>query len=327
VTMTGDHNADEPGHAHDGDVSDAVQSKAARLPAAIHTGSALIANATPSRIGLALGGGGARGIAHVAILEAFDELGLKPTIIAGTSIGAIFGAAYASGLSATQIRELTLETLTDRVALIRQLFSARSLPIGRLFRVLPRRTALLDPAAVLELVLASRVAKRFEDLQIPLRIAATDISTHQGVVLEDGDLRTAIAASISIPVLFSPVARDPHVLLDGGLVNPCPYDLLGDQSDLCVAIDVSGAASEAAIGPEPSAIEVMVQSTQILQKSITRERLKFSPPDLYLDVDLDRFGALEFYKAREILEAAEPIKADFKARLARLVSSDAIAVT
>lgn len=279
---------------------------------------------TQPRIGLALGGGGARGLAHIAILEAFDELGVRPSMIAGTSIGAIFGAAYASGLSALQIRELTLQTLGDRMSLLRQMFGLRSEPIGRLFRVLPRRSAVLNPEAVVDLVLPSRVAATFETATIPFVATATDISTHQGVSLTSGDLKSAVAASIAIPVLFSPVKRGEHVLLDGGLVNPCPYDLLGQHCDLSVAIDVSGAASEVAIGPEPSALEIMVQSTQILQKSITRERLKHRSPDLYLDVDLDRFGALEFYKAREILASSEPIKAAFKSRLARLVGSESV---
>ncbi|MEO1719515.1 MAG: patatin-like phospholipase family protein [Pseudomonadota bacterium] len=276
------------------------------------------------RIGLALGGGGARGLSHIAFLEAFDELSLKPSVIAGTSIGAIFGAAYASGLTATQVRELTLETLGSRMSLIRQMFNVRSEPIGRLFRVLPRRTALLNPQAVVDLVLPTRIAPTFEQTNIPIHITATDIATHRAVTISSGNLSSAIAASIAIPVLFSPVERDDSILLDGGMVNPCPYDLLLDTCDLVVAIDVSGAASEAAIGPQPSAIEVIVQSTQILQKSITRERIKYRPPDLYLDVDLDRFGALEFYKAREILDAAEPIKQSFKSRLARLTGAETL---
>ncbi|MEO1694291.1 MAG: patatin-like phospholipase family protein [Pseudomonadota bacterium] len=279
-----------------------------------------------ARVGLALGGGGARGLAHISILEAFDELGIRPSVIAGTSIGAIYGAAYASGMTGAQIREMTLQTLGSRMALIRQMFGVRSEPIGRLFRVLPRRSALLNAEAVVDLVLPTRMPRTFEQLATPLHITATDMATHRGCTISSGDLPSAVAASIAIPVLFSPVPREDALLLDGGLVNPCPYDLLLDQCDTVVAIDVSGAASEATIGPSPSAIEIMVQSTQILQKSITRERIKFRPPDLYLEVDLDRFGALEFYKAREVLAAAEPIKQTFKARLARLLGAETLPV-
>lgn len=279
------------------------------------------------RIGLALGGGGARGLAHVPVLEVFDELGVRPHRIAGTSIGAIYGAAYAGGTSAAHIREATLSTLTDRVSMIRQLLGARSDPIGRLFRIVPRRSALLNPEAVIELVMPSRLPKTFADLEIPLQVTATDLATHRGVVLSDGPLLSAVAASISIPVLFSPVTRDGAMLLDGGLVNPCPYDLLMTDCDLVVAVDVSGATSEAAIGDQPSAVEVIVQSTQILQKSVTYERLKHLKPDLYFEVDLDRYGALEFHKAREILAACEPMKDQFRTRLQRLIGSENLPAT
>lgn len=110
------------------------------------------ANAAPT-IALALGGGGARGLAHILMLEVFDELGIRPKLIAGTSIGAIFGAAYASGLAASVIRGHTEETLRQRLDIVRQLFLARSEPVTRLLGVLPRRNALLKPEALLDLVM------------------------------------------------------------------------------------------------------------------------------------------------------------------------------
>jgi len=281
---------------------------------------------TTAGIALALGGGGARGIAHIAFLEVFDELGIRPTRIVATSIGAIYGAAFASGFSAAHIRALTEETLNGRFGIIRQLFAARSRPVGRFLRLFPRRSALLSAEAVLEAVLPARMPETFEDVTIPLTVTATDLVSHEGVNISTGDLASAVAASISIPVLFSPVEREGRILLDGGLVNPCPYDLLANGPEASVAIDVSGAVSESAIGPNPTAMEVIVQTSQLLQKAITRERLKFIQPDLYLEVDLDRFAALEFYKPKEILAAAEPIKETFKARLARLIESENLSV-
>ncbi|MGF1651171.1 MAG: patatin-like phospholipase family protein [Hyphomicrobiaceae bacterium] len=280
--------------------------------------------ARPPRIGLALGGGGARGLAHVVALEVFDELGLKPSAIAGTSIGAVYGAGYASGLSGKALRAITEDTLSGRLALVRQLFAARSQPSQKLFRVLPVRSALLSSAAVVDLILPPQVPSTFDALPMPLRLTATDLATHQGITLESGDLRSAVAASIAIPVVFAPVHREGRVLLDGGLVNPCPYDLLEGLCDVVVAIDVSGASAEASIGPNPTAVEVMVQSMQILQKSITRERMRFSAPDVYIEVGVDRFGALEFYKPREILEAAETIRGPLRARLKRVLGSETV---
>src|SRR6185369_1174626 len=112
-------------------------------------------------IALALGGGGARGLAHILMLEVFDELGLKPKVIAGTSIGAVFGAAYASGLSASLIRAHAEEALGRRFDFFRQLLLARSEPVLKFLNFLPIRSSVLSPAALLELVLPSAVARDF----------------------------------------------------------------------------------------------------------------------------------------------------------------------
>jgi len=273
------------------------------------------------RIGLALGGGAARGLAHILVFEAFEELGLRPDLIAGTSIGALFGAAFAAGMSAAQIRAHTEETLTNRFDLLGQLFSARAEPIQKLFRIFPLRSALLDADAILDVVLPASVPETFEALQIPLQIVATDIGMRDSVVFNSGQLKPAIAASIAIPIVFAPVSRDNRTLADGGLTNPLPYDLLAGSCDIVVAIDVSGAASEASIGPNPGITTMVTQSIQILQKRIIRERLEHNRPDIYIDVDLDRFGAYQFHKVTEILTAALPAKQELKARLARVVAS------
>jgi NTE family protein len=273
------------------------------------------------KIGLALGGGGARGLAHILMLEIFDELGIRPQRIAGASIGAMFGAAYAAGASATQIRAFAEEALTNRFDLIRQLFSARSAPVQRLLSVLPLRSALLEPRALLDIVLPPAVPGTFEQLEIPLSIVATDVGHREPVVFETGDLKTAIAASIAIPVIFTPVALGERTLADGGLVNPLPYDLLRPDCDVTVAIDVSGAASDKAIGPRPGAVTMLAQSVQIMQKRLIRERLRYDQPDIYADVDLDRFGAFQFHKIREILEAAQPAKTAVKDKLKRILTS------
>jgi NTE family protein len=293
-----------------------MSSKVQPRPASLH--------ARPPTIGLALGGGGARGIAHILMLEAFDELGIKPTVIAGTSIGALYGAGYASGLPAAQLRAVTEETLGRRFDLVRQLFAARSQPAQRLLRFMPLRSSLLNPETLLDFVLQGKVAADFADLQIPLKVVATDLASHEAAVLSEGALRPAVAASIAIPVLFSPVVVGGRTLVDGGLANPLPFDLIDGAADITVAIDVGGTSSEADIGPKPSAIEVVMQSIQILQKSITRERLRYRQPDIYIEVAVDRFGALEFYKSHDILAAAEPAKTALKRHLARVLGSEPV---
>jgi NTE family protein len=278
-------------------------------------------------VALALGGGGARGLAHILVLEVFDELGIRPKVIAGTSIGALFGAAYASGLPAKLIRALTEETLGRRIDIVRQLFSARSDPVQKFLNFFPLRSALLKSEAILEMIFPSQVAADFKSLSIPLRLVATDLGSRSAVVMTEGPLRPAVAASIAVPVIFQPVVLGGRTLVDGGLVNPLPFDLVAKDADVTVAIDVSGAASEATIGPSPSALVVAAQSLQILEKSITREKLQHTKPDIYIDVDLDQFNALEFHRAKEILAAAEPIRDKLRVQLGRVLGAETLQPT
>ncbi len=195
---------------------------------------------TPS-IALALGGGGARGLAHIPVLEAFDELGLRPKIIAGTSIGAIFAAAYASGLSGKQIRAHTIEVLKKRLDLVRDLYAARVRASGGFFNALAPRPAFLAPERLLDIILPPQIARDFDHLTMPLKIVASDFYAQEAVVFSSGPLRPAIAASMALPVIFQPVQIDGRVLIDGGLVNPLPFDLVAGEADLTVAVDASGA--------------------------------------------------------------------------------------
>ena len=277
-------------------------------------------------VALALGGGGARGLAHILVLEAFDELGIKPKAIAGTSIGALYGAAYASGMSAKHIRAMTEETLSRRIDLVRQLFAARSDPVQKFLNLFPLRSALLKSEAVLDMVFPSQVGGDFKSLAIPLRVVATDLGTRAAVVLSEGPLRQAVAASIAIPVVFQPVVIDGRTLVDGGLVNPLPFDLVANDADLTVAIDVSGAASDAVLASQPSALMLAAQSLQIMEKSITREKLLHTKPDIYIDVEVEQFHALEFHRALEILAAAAPVKERLKRQLGRMLDADTLPV-
>ncbi len=278
------------------------------------------APALPS-IALALGGGGARGLAHILVLEVIDELGLKPTMIAGTSIGALMGAAYAMGLPGYRLRAIMEETLGNRIELVRQLFAARSEPVQHLLRLLPVRSSLLSPDALLERLIPELEGRTFEKLLIPLKVVATDLVQREAVVIDQGPLRPAVAASIAIPLVFSPIVDNGRVLVDGGLVNPLPFDLITGAADITIAVDVSGAATSAALDDRPSAIEVLMQSIHIMEKSITYQKLRSQQPDIYLDVELDGFGVLEFWRASEIMTAAAPIKDKLRRQLQRLMAA------
>lgn len=283
--------------------------------------------AAPARgpsIGLALGGGGARGLAHVLILEVFDELGIRPSFITGTSIGALYGAAYAAGLPAALIRAHTEEILGQRLGLARNLIAARSDPVQKLFRLFSLRSSLLKPETLLEHILPSRVPRRFDQLAIPLAVVATDFYAQDTIVFTEGDLRQAIAASIALPVIFQPVIINNRALMDGGLVDPLPFDLATGRVDVTVAIDVSGAPRSDPRQMGPGAVEAIVACAQILQRSLVREKLKRTQPDIYIDVAVDAFHVLEFHRFREILAAATPAKDLLKRKLARVFESHTV---
>lgn len=293
-------------------------SKLKGLPAPDRAAEAAPVAAKPG-IALALGGGGARGLAHILMLEAFDELGLRPRVIAGTSIGAIFGAAYASGLSAREIRAHTEVILGERLGLVRELFSARAASIMGLFAA---RSALLKPETLLELLMPRKLATDFADLAIPLKIVATDFYAQEPVVLTAGPLRQAVAASMALPVIFQPVMVDGRALIDGGLVNPLPFDIIGGANDIVVAIDVAGNPVASPKRPTPSATEALWASSFIFERTIITEKLKSRQPDIYVDAGTGHFQVLDFLKYRQVLEAAEPAKQRLKAQLQRILAAE-----
>jgi NTE family protein len=259
------------------------------------------------------------------MIEALEELNIRPVVIAGTSIGAVFGAAYAAGLSASLIRAHTEETLGQRFDFVRNLLNARADPVQKLFNFLPLRSALLNPAALLELILPSRVPKDFSGLSIPLEVVATDFYAQTQVVLKEGPLAPAVAASMALPAIFQPVTLEGRQLMDGGLVNPLPFDLIAGRADITVAIDVSGAAREPDGAGGPRAMEAVFAATQILQRSIVREKLKSMRPDIYIDVDVYAFHALEFHRLKDVLAAAAPAKEALKQELARVLGRPIVA--
>lgn len=300
--------------------------KPQRTEPSVRTSSALQPGDTPQphKIGLALGGGGARGLAHIAMLEAFDELGVKPGIISGTSIGAIFGAAYASGISGKELRAHTKDVLSRRFGLLRDLFAARSHSLQRLLNPFQSRTAILDPLAVLDLVMPKAIPTAFDDLQIPLRIVASDFYDQEPIVFKEGPVLPAVAASMALPVIFQPVMFDGRAMIDGGLTNPLPFDLLLPEARIIVAIDVTGAPVPDPKRTAPTAFEALFASAFLFESSIVKEKLKASKPDILISAGTSKFQVLDFLKVDEILAAAEPAKEKLKAQLDRILSVETL---
>jgi NTE family protein len=268
---------------------------------------------TPS-IGLALGGGGARGLAHIPALEALDELGVKPVHIAGTSIGALMGAGYASGMTGREIRHYAEELLGDTRKLAGKLMELRPQRFSELFERGSMLTGQLDAERIVNLLAPASVPQEFADLVTPLSVIATDFYGWREQVISNGNLRRAVAASLALPIMFRPVAVNGRVLIDGGIVNPLPVDQLAD-TDFVIAVDVVGGPEQRSDRPVPSMAETMFGATQILMQSIIAEKLRHDKTDILLKPEINQFRVLDFLKVREILKAAEPIKDEMKRQI------------
>jgi NTE family protein len=271
----------------------------------------------PGSVGLALGAGGARGIAHVVVLETLDELGVRPALIAGASIGAVAGACHAAGMSGAELRAWLLERTADRVGLMRGLVAARAPGLGDIF-TRGGNPMLVDPERLARIFLPEAVPETFEALHIPLVTVATDFYIQTQHLSEAGPLRSALAASMAIPGLFRPVEIGGRVLIDGGMTNPLPFDLLAGRVETVIAVDVNGAPREGdrAGGRVPRPLDALVASFQIMAEAITLEKAARVPPDVLLRPAVSRFLVLDFLKAPAILEAAAPLRDQLKRALA-----------
>jgi len=266
------------------------------------------------RIGLALGGGGARGLAHIAMLEVFDELGVKPSVIAGTSAGALIGAAYASGVPAAEIRAHAEQVLSNRVDFARHLFGRGRGTLAKLIDVRYLGSVQVGGETLTRLVLPDGVAQRVEDTVIPFKVVTTDFYARRATVIEQGPLVTAVAASIALPGLIAAPRMDGRVMIDGGITNPLPFDQVRAASDVVVAVDVTGGPVERG-GRGPSNADLAFGASQIMQKAITALMLESDAPDILIAPEVDRFRVLEFFRAHEIIEAARPAADELRQKL------------
>jgi len=273
-----------------------------------------------SDIGLALGGGGARGLAHVLIFEVFDELGVKPRRIAGTSIGAIMGALYASGLSAKDIRELIAAWMgTESTKWSRAMVSMNIFKWIDLIDPDLGKGGLISSDKFLGFLHQAIKQSSFAELKIPLKIVATDFWKGEQTVFERGELLSAVKASMALPGIFDPVRIDDRVYIDGGAVNPLPYDLLLRESGTTVAIDASGTVTDQR-GKVPAFFDTIFHTFHVMGQSILADKLRLQRPDIYIKPDIVDIKALDFLKAKEIYSQAAPVKETLKRKLAGILA-------
>ncbi|MGL4490472.1 MAG: patatin-like phospholipase family protein [Rhizobiaceae bacterium] len=272
--------------------------------------TASTATKSPPTFALALGGGGARGIAHIHVLEVLDEMGIKPVAISGSSIGAIMGAAYASGMSGKDIREYTINVMANRVEVMNRLWKLRPVGItGLLFNGL--KLIPLDIEKVNEAFLPAEIARQFSDLKIPLTVTGVDFFGQEVINMTNGDLRSAIAASAAIPGLFKPVRRDGRVLVDGGICDPVPFEILNGKADYVIAIDVVGSPDG---DPDklPGTIDSLFGASQLMMQSMISMKLAKDHPAILLRPSVNRFKVLDFLKTQKILDATESVRDELR---------------
>jgi NTE family protein len=268
---------------------------------------------------LALGGGGARGLAHIAVIEALDEMGVKPTAIAGTSIGSLIGASYAAGMSGKDIRHHVIAFAHDWSQTRRRLTTARAGNLADLLSGRFSQATQMDAEKFCEQFLPSRVPGDFAALEIPLTAMATDLHRRGEKPITSGPLRPALAASIAIPGLFRPVVIDGRVLIDGGATNPMPYDKLKGVADRVIAVDVYGIPEVDRVDV-PNAWEALYATVLVMGGAIVAAKLDHETPDLVIRPNVSIFRTLGFLQASAIIRTAEAVKNEVKEKLGALLA-------
>ncbi len=267
------------------------------------------------RLGLALGGGGAKGLAHIPILELLDEMGVRPCCISGTSIGAVLGALYASGMSGSGIRKLVDDTVVKKGDSPNRVIKHLKKVVGFMDLDL-FGPGIFKGSSFMDYFYEAIRTDSFQDLKIPLKVVATDFWTSGEVVISSGDLIGAVKASMGLPGVFTPVEKDGMVLIDGGGVDPVPWSVL-DGCDVTVAVDVLGSSSGRSKNP-PSAFRTVMEMFDIMQRSIVAARMNADGPDIYLRPDIRGVGIMDFHRADEVYASAGPARDELENRLKEL---------
>ncbi len=238
----------------------------------------------PPRIGLALGGGAARGFAHVGVIQVLEEAGIHPNLVVGTSAGSLVAALYASGRSGLQLQDVAMEM--DEAA-----FADWTLPLFN-------RGVLRGEA--LGRYVDNQVNHRLiENMVLPLGVVATDLKSGQGVLFRRGDTGTAVRASSAVPALFLPVKIGSQEYVDGGLVSPVPVRYARQMgAEVVIAVDISSAPEG---NPSGDPLQILLQTFAIMSKSINGWELKDA--DIVVRPALAGMGSGDFTGKRRAIEA------------------------
>lgn len=234
------------------------------------------------KVGLALGAGGAKGLAHIGILQVLLEAGIPIDILAGSSIGAVIASSYAAGGDPYMMGKLACK-------LNKSFYVDVTVP----------RLGLLKGDRALDLIRLFTHNSTFEQMKIPLAVVATDIEKGEKVVFKEGDVAQAVRASISIPGIFNPVSYQNRLLVDGAVIERVPITVLKEMgADYTIGVDVKSWPSK----PQEvnNIYEVIMQSIEVLENEARKNYLESA--DFLICPDLSAVGTLDFHKAFDCIE-------------------------
>ena len=238
----------------------------------------------PLKIGLALGGGAARGFAHVGVIQALEEADIRPDLVVGTSAGSLVAALYASGRTGPQLQQVA-ETMEEAD------FTDWTLPIFN--------RGMLRGESLARYVNAQVGNRLIENMSLPLGIVATDLNSGLGVLFQRGDTGAAVRASSAVPALFIPVKIGAREYVDGGLVSPVPVRYARQMgADLVIAVDISSAPEG---NPAGDTLQILLQTFAIMGKSINRHELQEA--DVVVRPALAGVSGADFAARRRAIDA------------------------
>jgi NTE family protein len=238
----------------------------------------------PPKIGLALGGGAARGFAHIGVIQVLEEAGIRPAVVAGTSAGSMVAALYASGKTGAQLQQLA-ETMDEAT------FTDWTLPIFN--------RGILRGDALAKYVHAQVKGRLIEEMPLPLGILATDLNSGQGVLFQRGDTATAVRASSAVPAIFQPVRIAGREYVDGGLVSPVPVRYVRQMgAELVIAVDISSAPEA---NPAGDTLQILMQTFTIMCKSING--LELRDAEIVVRPALNGMSGADFGSRRRAIQA------------------------
>jgi NTE family protein len=253
-------------------------------PPIVTIGPAPVVPKIPPKIGLALGGGAARGFAHVGVIQVLEEAGIRPDFVAGTSAGSLVAAIYASGKNGAQLQRVA-ETMEEAT------IADWTLPLFS--------RGVLRGDALARYVNTQVSGRLIEDMPLSLGIVATDLNTGGDVVFQRGDTGTAVRASSAVPAVFQPVKISGHEYVDGGLVSPVPVRAARKMgAELIIAVDISSPPEGNLAG---GTLEILLQTFSIMGKSINTFELRDA--DVVVRPALNGVSSSDFSARKRSIEA------------------------